>query len=181
MRKKSFKTALGGLLSALAVCFLFLGGVLPFANLMGPVCAAVCVLFFHAEFGTKAAAAMYGCVSVLALLLASDMESALLFAGFLGWYPMLRQWLHARFGGRPLLLWAAKLAVFCGSVAAIYALLLRVFALPALVEEFAGYSRGVLAAIAALAVLCFIVCDRAFGILRGNYLRVWRKKLTGER
>ena len=53
--------------------------------------------------------------------------------------------------------------------------------MPALQQEFAGYSRGMLAAIVVLAMACFIVCDRAFGILRQNYLRVWRKKLTGER
>ncbi|MBR5501722.1 MAG: hypothetical protein IKV55_01680 [Oscillospiraceae bacterium] len=180
MRKNSFKTALGGLLSALALCFLFLGGVLPFANLLGPVCAAVCVLFFHAEFGTKPAAAMYGCVSLLCLLLASDMESALLFAGFLGWYPLFRAWLHARLGGKKVLLWAVKFAVFGGCIAALYTLMLRVLAMPALREEFAGYSRGMLVAILVLAALCFAVCDRAFGILRQNYIKVWRYKLLGK-
>ena len=35
--------------------------------------------------------------------------------------------------------------------------------------------------LAVLAALCFIVCDRAFGILRQNYLRVWRSKLTGSK
>ena len=181
MRRKSYRTALGGLLAALALCFLFLGSVLPFSNLLGPVCAAVCVLLFHAEMGARAAFAMYGCTALLALLLSPDIESAMLFAGFLGWYPMLRQWLHARLGGRRTLLFAAKLAAFALCIAGIYQVLLRLLTVPALQQEFAGYSRGMLAAILVLAALCFIVCDRAFGILRQNYLRVWRKKLTGER
>ena len=81
--------ALCGVLTALAVLFLLLGGILPAAVLCGPVLAMVSLLPVLEEIGPKAAGTTYAAASILALLLATDWETGLVYL-FFGWYPILR-------------------------------------------------------------------------------------------
>lgn len=86
---KSQEIALCGLLSALAVCALILGGVIPAAVLCGPMLAMLVLLPLREEYGVRTAGAAYAAVSILGGLLTPDPETALVFWTF-GWYPLLQ-------------------------------------------------------------------------------------------
>ena len=86
---KSKQIALCGLLCALAVTMLLLGGILGIGMFAGPILAMAVLLPILEEYGAKTAAAAYGAAAILALLLVPDRETALVFA-FFGWYPLLR-------------------------------------------------------------------------------------------
>ena len=88
-RRESRKVALCGMLAALSVVVLCIGGLIPFATFACPVLAMVCLVPVACEYGTGTAILLYTAVSFLALLLCSDREIALLYA-FLGWYPGVR-------------------------------------------------------------------------------------------
>ena len=62
---------------------------------------------------------------------------------------------------------------FCLSMAALYALILYVFCLPAVVEEFAATGRWLLAATIAMGVALFFVYD----VLLGRLMARWPAKV----
>ena len=124
------------------------------------LCAPVC---------PKPAWCCWAAVAILALLLGPDKEASALYL-FLGWYPLLQPKLEAI--RRPLLRWLAKLAVAAVSTGVMYALLLYVFCLEAVVEEFAQTAPWLLWLTAALGLLVFVVYD----ILLRRFTVMWRRR-----
>lgn len=176
MREKTYRTALGGILSALALSFLFLGSVFPFAEISGPALASVCVLLAVAEFSAKAAFAVYAAVSVLGILIVPDKESALLFIFFFGWFPMLKRYTDSRLRLFPSLL--VKLALFNASVFLMYWLILKVFVMESVSAEFAEYTTLMYVLLIVLSNITMIIMDYAFSKIVYLYINVWRKKLV---
>ena len=88
-RRQSRKAALCGMMAALTVVILCLGGMIPLATFACPILAMLCLIPAVCEYGPGTALILYGAASILALLLGPDKEIALLYA-FLGWYPALR-------------------------------------------------------------------------------------------
>ena len=176
MREKTYRTALGGILSALALSFLFMGSVLPFAEIAGPALASVCVLLTGTEFSVKAAFAVYSAVSVLGLIIVPDKESVLLFIFFLGWFPIFKMLIDGKLRPVPVLL--IKLAVFNASVLLMYWLILKVFVMDQVAAEFSGYSPFMYAAVIILSNITVIILDFALSKIVFLYTHVWRKKLV---
>ena len=104
--KRTTVLALCGVLAALAVALLFLGGTLPFATIACPVLASLVLIPVYAENGAKWGFLWYVTTALLGVLLTPDKETAVLFV-FFGYYPMLKRFLE-RLPGRTLT-WIAKL------------------------------------------------------------------------
>ena len=100
MRQQTRELALASVLGALAVLFLFLGGVLPLALYACPLLASVCLLPVREECRASYQWCCFFAAAILGLLLGPDKESALLFC-FLGYYPLLQPSLDA-IGSRAL-------------------------------------------------------------------------------
>lgn len=159
--------ALCGVLTALAVTFLLLGSVIPAAMLCGPVLAMAALLPVLEEVGAKAAGTAYAAASILALLLAGDPESGLVYL-FFGWYPILRP----RIAGLPsrLLRLALRLAVCNTAIFLLYGLLLQFLGLTDDVETAARPLRILLLL---MGNGLFLLLDRA--LARLSYL--WNHRL----
>lgn len=112
----------------------------------------------------------YGAIALLGLLLCPDKEVSLLFC-FTGYYPLLKPRLDAL--RSRLLSLTLKLLWAAASMAALYALILYVFCLPAVVEEFAATGRWLLAATIAMGVALFFVYD----VLLGRLMARWPAKV----
>lgn len=170
MERRTRELALAGMLAALAAALLCLGGVVPLATYAAPVLASTALLAAREE-----CAYPWGCYAVSALLglvLAPDKEAALLYA-FLGYYPLLKPCFDAL---RPRALrLAAKLGLCVCAVGSMYALLLFVFRLDALVREISESTPALLWATIALGVAVFFVYDLALERI-GAYYRYRRKK-----
>ena len=143
MRKRgaAARMALCGVLAALAVALMFLGGTVPFASIACPVLASLVLIPVYCECGWKWGLLWYAAVAALAALLAPEKEAAVLFV-FFGYYPMLRK-LIGRLRVRAAA-WAVKLVYVNAAVFAAYGLMLYVFHLTAVMEDFAG-RNGVVA------------------------------------
>lgn len=176
MREKTYRTALGGILSALALSFLFLGSVFPFAEIAGPALASVCVLLSAIEFSPKAAAAVYAAVSLLGIFTVPDKESVLLFVFFFGWFPMLKLCADRRLS--PLISLLVKLVFFNASVFLMYWLILNVFVMESVSAEFAEYSVSMYVLLIILSNITVVIMDFAFSKIAFLYANVWRKKLV---
>ena len=155
--RQSRKAALFGMMAALSVVILCLGGMIPLATFACPMLAMLCLLPAVCEYGVGTAMLLYGAVSILALLLGPDKEFVLLYV-FLGWYPGVRPRLESI--PRPVR-WVVKCALFTLAIMAMYALVLHLFRLEAVVEEFAGYSIALIAVLLVLGNITFLIFDRA--------------------
>lgn len=158
-KSASRKIAFCGILAALAIVLLLLGGFVPFAVYCCPMLAMLLLVPLMEECSVKICICWYLAVSLLAFLLTPDKEAAFVFA-FLGWYPIAR---------RPLGKWPklpriiGKLLLFNVAVFAMYALMIWLFRMEAVAAEFQSAGLPVLILLLALANVLFLAFDLLLG------------------
>ena len=156
------------MMAALSVAVLTWGSLIPFATFTCPMLAMLCMIPAICEYGTGAALTMYAAVSILGLLLCPDKEIALLYV-FLGWYPGIQ----TKVNNLPRFLsLAVKCLLFSMAVIIMYSLILYLFQMEAVVEEFAEYSTVMVILMLALGNLTFLLYDRVLM----NFSVLYRKK-----
>lgn len=175
-RGESRRIALCGVMGALAVVVMLMGSVIPVATFCAPLISSVLMLVVAIEHGMKTAMLLYLAVSLLALILVPDREMAMVFVFCLGYYPMLKAYLEKLHPA--LVRWAAKLAVFNGSIMAMYAVLLYIFPMQALVDEFKETGKGFVVVLLAMGNLAFVIYDRALEVLAQLYMVKLRPMLS---
>lgn len=152
------KIAVGGVLMALAVLCIALGGVLQFNTLFLLALASFFIGIMIREGGLAAGAAFYAGAVVLGFLLAPQKLHCMTFA-FLGIYILAAEWLFWLAGrrkrGRLAFLWAGKLLIFN----LLYLPVLFLF--PKLIFA-KGLTGGWLWGAAAAGQVVFWVYDRAY-------------------
>ena len=163
---KSRRTALCGVLCALAAALLTLGGVVPAATFCAPMLAMAALLPVLEDYGSRYAAGAWVVVSLLALLLDPDPEAALVYLCF-GWYPLLRPKL-AKLPSR-LARTAVKITVCTAVCLLLYDAIWRLLGLPQ--EPDATGIFGLVLLV--LANVTFIVMDLALERLT----LLWRQRL----
>ena len=166
---KSREIALCGMMNALAVVLLSLGGMVPMATYCAPLLAMAVLLPVQEEYGKKMALTAWVSVSLLALMLTPDRETALVYV-FFGWYPVARPRIAA-LPSRPVRL-AVKLLIASGVILLLYGAVLRLMGLTADLLE------GTFLLNAALLVMgngVFLLLDKALDRLTVLWHRKWRK------
>ncbi|MFQ8600032.1 MAG: hypothetical protein ACLSAP_05215 [Oscillospiraceae bacterium] len=92
--KSSVKMALGGMMTALGVLFMFLTGLFPLADYALPALAGILTVVVVIEISDKTACAVYAAISILSLLVVPRLEAKLVFIVFLGYYPIVKAYLE---------------------------------------------------------------------------------------
>lgn len=169
MRRSTGELALCGMMTALGVVLLCLGGIVPFAVYACPILASCALLVLREKCRRSYAWCCWVATALLALVLGSDKEAAALYA-FLGYYPLVQPRLDAI--RRPVLRWVAKLLLAVVAVGSMYALLIYVFCLAGVVEEFAATAPWLLWVTAALGLVVFVVYD----VLLRRFALLWRRR-----
>lgn len=126
--------ALGGICTALALCVMLVGGMFPLATFVVPIFASLFLVPIVFDLGTKTTLVSYFSVSILSFILVPDKEIAMFFLMLTGYYPALQPHLH-KLGSR-VARFFAKLILFNVSILLSTTLLLFVFAIPSLQQEF---------------------------------------------
>ena len=132
-RNSAKPMALGGVMAALAVVIMCMGGIIPVATYVCPMLCALLLAVVLRFVGKRIAWAWYAAVAVLSLLLGPDKEAAAVFV-FLGYYPIIKPWVDKR---KLPVLW--KLLIFNGAIMIMYALLLYLFKLDQVVSDFSEF------------------------------------------
>lgn len=171
--KLSTKVAFSGVMAALSLVLLFLGGVVPVATIALPATAGCLLIPVVVEVGLPWSFGVYGVCGVLSLLLVPDREAALIYILFFGYYPALFAVL-GRMKNRALR-YLAKLAVFNAAVVA--EALLAVYVLGAPLESFFVFGPITPVVLLVLANIVFLVYDFALDGLIVQYLRRFHGKL----
>ncbi len=163
--KNTKKLSFAALMSALGVAFMYGGAMLEVLDLSTAALASICVLLVLVELGTRYAWLTFAVTGILALLLLPQKFAALLFLGFLGFYPMAKALFERRFRGwRCLVL---KVLLLNGCTA------LMLLAVRYVMTEALWFEIMTLV----LANIVFVVYDIALTRLLRAYVFVWRKKL----
>ena len=154
--------ALGGVMAALAVVVMCMGGLIPVATFVCPMVCMLLLTVILARSGSRVAWAWYGAVALLSLLMGPDKEAAAVFA-FLGYYPIIRP----KMDSLPLK-WLWKLLYFNAVILIMYWLLLNLFGMAELVEEFAEMGAVMTAVTLLMGNVTFFMLDRllAVGVFR---------------
>lgn len=166
MSSKTKTIALGGMLAAVAVVIMCMGGLIPIATY---ICPMLCIMVQYIVFrlcGRKIAWVWYVVVALLSLLMGPDKEGAGVFL-LLGYYPILKpvfeKWPAS---------WMWKLLLFNAAVVVLYGLLLRLLGLTEVTAEFAGFGIAGLILLLVLGNVTFFLMDKVLTIAD----RKWKKR-----
>lgn len=152
------KIALGGMLAAVAVVIMCLGGFVPIATYACPVLCAILQYTVLCFCGRRIAWAWYGVVVMLSLLLGPDKEAAAVFV-FLGYYPILKP----RIDKLPAK-WLYKALLFNTAILMMYWLLINLMGIAELAEEFSELGMSMTALMLVLGNVVFFLLDKALDI-----------------
>lgn len=133
VRNDAKSMAFSGVMAALAVVIMCMGGIIPIATYICPMLCAMLLAVVLQFVGRRLAWTWYVAVSLLSLLLGPDKEAAAVFV-FLGYYPIIKPWVDKR---KLPVLW--KLVIFNVSVVILYTLLLYLFRLEQVVRDFQDF------------------------------------------
>ena len=160
-RKPSASTnmALGGVLAALSVIFMGLGGLIPIATYVCPVIVMLILQLVLKLCGKRTAWAWYFAVAILSAFISPDKEAAFFFV-FLGYYPLIKPWIEQK-----KLAFLLKIVYFNISVAVLYWLLISLLGMRGLEEEFAAVGKLVGIVLIILGNITFFMLD--FILTRG--------------
>ena len=139
MKQKTKPIAFGGVLSGLAVVLMFLTGIFPFAEYNLPAMAGALLIVMVIEYGYRNALLCFFSVAVLSLLIGPNKEAAVLFAGFFGYYPILKGILEKL--KQRQVEWLLKLSVFNAAVAISYFVIIRLFGITEVPEDFGAFGK----------------------------------------
>lgn len=172
--KATRKMALTGMLCALAVVIMMMGGLIPLATFCCPAFAGLVLIPIFVECGERLSWGAYAAIALLSLMLCPDKEAAALFV-FLGYYPILK-WRLEQIRRRALRI-ISKLAIFNIAVGLAYALLIFLFRMDAILNEYREMGMILTAACLVLGNITLLLYDRLLGIWTAIYVNRLRNKL----
>lgn len=173
--KIAFKIALGGVISALCLVFMFMSGLFPLLDYAIPTFAGFLMVIMIVETSAAWAFTTYVAVSVLAVLITPNLQCSLLFVMFMGYYPILKYFLD-KLKMRPLA-WVIKFAVFNAAVLLFYWLFQFVFMTENMLEGLERFGQYAGAVMLAGANMFFLLYDRLVGQLTEIYVNWFRKSI----
>lgn len=159
--------ALGGILAAVAMVIMCLGGLIPFATYVCPMLCTIAGFLVLQFCGRKIAWVWYVVVAILSLLMSPDKEAAAVFL-VLGYYPIVKPSLE-----RSRLCWLWKLLLFNASVVLLYTLLIRLFGMTEISSDF-EFLGGI-------GLVIMLVLGNAVFVLLDMVLNMFSRKLRGKR
>ncbi len=177
MHSQTKRVALCGVFAALSTVVMFLCGMLPLATFTAPAIAGLLLWPVALEFNLQSGLMAWAVVSALSFFIVPDKEMSLIFIFLLGYYPMLKGKLDKIH--KKAIQWLAKMTAFNLSVFVMYSLILFVFPIGEIVEEFSGSSHLFLAGLVLLGNFAFIVYDFALVKIRLVYYYRLRPMVFG--
>ena len=148
------KIAFGGMMAALALVIMNLGGLIPVATFAVPVLCMLILCFVRNMCGDRIGWAWYGAVSILSLMMSPDKEAAAVFV-FLGYYPILKPKLDRMQAGLFL-----KILLFNGSILVMYWLLIHLFGMAEIAGEYQELGTVMTVVLLILGNVTFFLLDR---------------------
>ena len=172
--RTSFKVSLGGVIAALGLVLMFLTSLIPVGTYAFPAFAGMLLAVIVIEIGYGYAFAVYAACALLSFLLITDKEAALLYAIFLGYYPIIKS-LIERLRNR-IIQYVIKLIVFNTTMVGAYFIAIELLSIPQESFSIMGVSLPWLFLVIGNAA--FLLYDLCVTRLVTIYMIQWHKKLN---
>lgn len=167
--KNSFCIALCSVITALSVIFMLMTSILPIASYTCVMLAGMCTALITEEIDSKYALCVYSAVSVLSALLVPDKESVVLYIGFFGYFPVLKEFLSRKCPN--IVSVVIKAAVFNAACVVSFYTSVYLFGVPK--ESFSIGDLYVPWAVLIMANIMFVIYDYTLDVM----LKLYRIKL----
>lgn len=164
-QQRTMRVAFCGMMTALSVALMLLGGLLPLMTYISPLVAGLLLAVVLLEYNSNYAWLTWLATVFCTLVLGSDKEASVFYL-FFGYYPILKPVLDSRISRKGLRV-AVKLAVFTLSAVLMFLFLLLLF--PTLGAEFTQMSLGLMLAWLLVQDLCLLVYDHALPVNMALY------------
>ncbi len=173
--KISYIVSLCGIMCGLALAMMFFLSMIPAFEYISPAVAGLLIWVIKDQLGVKYGLVSYISVGILCLLFTPKLEASMMYVFLLGYYPIIRQFLHKI--KSKVLMWIVKLVVYAVPCVLCYLLLIYLFGMAELLEdmgEFGTYGGLVLLAFGAVA---FIAYDIFLGLFEPFYEKIMKPKI----
>ncbi len=140
-------------MAALAVTITCLGGLITMSTFVCPMISMLILTLVRKRCNDRIAWAWYGVVAILGVLLSPDKEAAAVFV-CLGYYPLVKPKLD-----RLKLRWVWKALLFNAVILLMYWLLMHIFGMAQLVQEFAQMGTAMTLVTLLLGNVTFFLLD----------------------
>ena len=134
--KLTFRVAFCGLLCALGLVFMLLSSVISIMTYVGPIFASILLIAVMVECDARAAFMTYAATGILAALLIADKEAAFFYIA-VGYYPVIKPYFDKIKPKAARI--AAKFAYFAVVLGILYAILIAVLGLDAVMGSLGKY------------------------------------------
>ena len=158
-RNKTRQIALGGLLAALAVVIMCLGGLIPVATYVCPMLCCMTQFVVLRYCGKRVAWAWFAVVTILSLLSGPDKEAAMVFLA-LGAYPILKEYME-----KCRIAIFLKLLFFNSAIMLSYFCMIYLLGMQYVVEENSRLGFVGIAIILLLGNITFLLLDKLLDIM----------------
>lgn len=171
----NYKVALGGVISALCLMFMFFTALSPVLYIVMPMLAGLMLMVMVFETDTKWAVTTYFSVSILSILITFNKEAVLMFIIFFGYYPVLKQYLDKiRLG---FFRRCIKFILFNVCIIADFFITIKIFGITDLIDEMNDYGKYGLYILLGMTDLTFCTYDIALANCSQLYLKWFRPKI----
>lgn len=167
--------SLCGIMCGLALALMFLLGFVPFFEYFTPAIAGILIWVIRERLGVKYGIVSYIAVGILCMLITSNYESAMMFLFLLGYYPILREYLQ-KIKIKPLR-WLVKLSIYAVSAVSCYMLLIYLFGMTQLFEEFNEFGKYTSLFLLGMGALAFVIYDIFLGLFKPFYEKILVPKI----
>lgn len=174
----TMKIAFSGITCGLCIVMLMLGNLFPFATYACPALARFFIFPVVYEYGTKTAFTLYLATSFLAFFIVPDYELVLMFVLVFGLYTVIKLWIDRK--NTKAMRLVIKFIYVNVTVALTYALLLVIFPVQALLNEFAEYTIPFMVLLVVMFNFTFFIYDKATERVLMVYIRRLRPRLFGK-
>ena len=159
--RKSAKTALGGIVSALSLVLMLLSSLIPNLTFVLPALAGVVLMIMVIEIGRKWAFTSYIVISLLSIFILPDKETAMMFVGFFGYYPVLKSLIESKL--HKAVGFLLKFLIFNSAVVFVYLIVIFVFRIPVDlsfdIDGFEWLEKYAIPVLAVMANITFLLYD----------------------
>lgn len=177
MKNKTHQLALCGVMCALALVIMLLGGVISIATFCCPALAGLVLIPLVVDCGKRMALGAWVAISLLSLMLCPNKEAALLFT-FLGYYPVVKWRLDGIKSKRKRR--GLKALILNASIAVMYGLAFYVLRIDQIMADYQDVTRVSLIALVVLGNFTLYLYDRLLFIGAWLYVKKYRSKLFGQ-
>lgn len=166
--KNTKQIALGGIIAGLSLVCMMLSAVFPMAEYACPALAGIFLVALVIEFNKKTATIAYVAVGLLSLIILANKESAILFIGFLGYYPIIKSVFEQRRSRAVEML--LKFGLFNMAVILSYFVMVNLLGMAIFTENMGNFYYIALFGLLAVANVTFFIYDIALTRLISMYI-----------